>query len=190
MIIAFSGPSGIGKGYLKESIKEKYPEVRELVWYTTRQLRSNELKNSNRAHLPKEEFRFLANAKELILVQEMFGNCYGVRRSDLLCNGRKTLLTEFHPGILAEAKALVPRIYAIGMVTDEIELLDRRLNQIRKSESPEENAKRLLAAEEEMRLIRDNLILYDKIINVSSKNEAMMKEMAISIFEEALRGGG
>jgi guanylate kinase len=41
-IIALVGPSGVGKNFVKEAIKKKYPELKELTVYTTRKRRESD----------------------------------------------------------------------------------------------------------------------------------------------------
>ena len=81
MIIALSGPSGIGKGYFKDAIISKHPEVREIVWYTTRALRPNE---KNRQSISEEEFCSMIASGELVLIQEVFDHYYGVKKQIFL----------------------------------------------------------------------------------------------------------
>ena len=98
MIIALSGPSGIGKGYLKNGFKTKYPTAREIVWITTRPLRKDEIGITNRKQVTQNDFKQM----DLVLKQENFGNLYGVKRTDLTqTNG--LWLTELHPDNVKKA---------------------------------------------------------------------------------------
>jgi len=83
MIISFSGPSGIGKGFVKEHLLRIYPHIGELVWFTTRFPRSNE-KQGNRIHISSSEFNKLSEVGDLVLVQHLYGHRYGLKRESLL----------------------------------------------------------------------------------------------------------
>ena len=184
MIFALSGPSGIGKGFAKEAILEQNPEIKEAVWYTTRELRPGE---KNRKSLPGIEFTALHHNEKLVLVQELFGHRYGILKSFLTTGG--DILTEIHPFVAGEAKKINPDIVLIGMVTDDIDLLRERLAQKRKTESPEEIEKRVAAAKREIEAIRENYQLFDTIIAISRETEGSVGEMAQSLFKIFSEGG-
>ena len=79
MIISLSGPSGIGKGFIKEQLLQLYPYIEELVWLTTRPLRSKG-QDRNRINVSLPEFNRLAEFDELVLVQNIYGHHYGLRK--------------------------------------------------------------------------------------------------------------
>ncbi len=188
MIIALSGPSGIGKGYIKETLKETYPDIKELVWYTTRTLRPNELNNSNRKHISEEELKDMVDAGEMALVQGMFGHRYAVKKQDLLQEDG-VILTEVHPYVIKEAKMINPKLISVGLVTDDFELLRERLSNRRKTESPDEIDRRIREAEDEVSAIRRNLQFYDTLIEITSKNETQIAEIARNMFAEYKKEG-
>ena len=112
MIISLSGPSGIGKGFIKERLLQLYPHIQELAWFTTRTLRSNE-HGGNRIHVSLPEFNQLAGFGELVLVQDLFGHRYGLRKEDSLPSS-DIKLTELHPDNLLKALRINHAIFAIG----------------------------------------------------------------------------
>lgn len=179
MIIALSGPSGIGKGYAKEAILKVNPEVKEAVWYTTRELRPGE---KNRKSISNIEFDAMEHAGKLVLIQEMFGHRYAMCKEDLTAT-EDVILTEIHPYVAQEAKKNNPDIVLIGMVTDDIELLRERLSVRRKTESPEEIERRLQTAMTEIAAIRENCELFNTVIHVERKNEPEIAQMAQKIFQ-------
>ena len=151
MLFALSGPSGIGKGYIKQRVASVYPGLRELVWFTTRPLRPGETANGNRRPVSRETFDALVASGECVLEQELYGNGYGLSREELLsCEG--VWFTEFHPENLARARDLRDDIVAIGLVTDDLDLLAERI--ARRDGSDEDCAARLSQAAFEMELIR------------------------------------
>lgn len=186
MIIALCGPSGIGKGYFKETLIRHYPRAREIVWYTTRPLRPGE---KNRKEISEAEFLELQEKGELALEQGMFGHRYAVKKSDLLERGG-IYLTEIHPFVLETAKEINPDIVAIGLVTDDFDLLRDRLANRRKTETPEEIERRLEAAKLEIEAVKEKPDLYFKVLNITSENEKMVKIWAMAIFEEIRQDKG
>ena len=189
MIIALSGPSGIGKGYAKEAIKKIYPDVQEVVWYTTRELRKSEQHNSNRKHISEPELEKLETKGEVALVQGIFGNRYAVKKQDLL-EKEGIFLTEIHPYVVVEAKSINPNIVMIGLVTEDISLLEERLTSRRKTETPEEIKKRIALAKAELKAIQDNLAYYDEIISIARDNEHLIAQTAQNMFLKIISDRG
>lgn len=179
MIIALSGPSGIGKGYVKEAILKENPDVKEAVWYTTRELRPGE---KNRKSITNAEFDSLKLTGKLVLVQDMFGHRYAMCKEDLMTTDG-IILTEIHPYVVREAKIINPNIFFIGMITDDIELLRERLSVRRKTESPEEIEHRLQTAMMEISTINENRELFDEVIVVKRSNESEIAPIAQQIFK-------
>jgi len=179
VIIALSGPSGIGKGVVKQSLLAIYPFITELIWYTTRPPRPG-LQEINRAHISRSEFEGKKNRGEIILVQELFGNYYGLKKADLLADGEKLRLTEIHPDNLQTALQVNPSIITIGLITADMSLLKRRLETIRRTETQSEIQLRLTAARSEIQTILRNRSNYADVIEVCEKtqDEAVNKAIA------------
>ena len=184
MIIALSGPSGIGKGYFKDAIISKHPEVKEIVWYTTRALRPNE---KNRQSISEEEFCSMIASGELVLIQEVFDHYYGVKKADLL-KEKGIWMTEIHPYIMAEAKRINGKIISIGLVTDDLNLLKDRLVNRRKTEKKAEIRNRLRAAKSEMDVIKNTPYNFDYMLTISRDNEAQVASLAQDIFAKIKKG--
>ncbi len=179
MIIAFSGPSGIGKGFIKEGLLRLHPHMKELKWLTTRSLRANE-NAGNRIHVLAEQFALLVQVDEVVLVQNHFGHQYGLKKGDL-SPSQETKLTELHPSIAAEALRINPEIILIGLVTFDLSLLRKRLTVIRKTESQAEIEKRLAQAEDEIKMILKQRELFASVIEVSEAKESCLIDEVRSI---------
>lgn len=189
MIIALSGPSGIGKGYVKERLLQLYPNIMELAWCTTRSLRTNEQVGGNRTRVSVSEFGRMADVGELMLIQNLFGHRYGLRTEDLLpTTGIK--LTELHPDNMSEALKINPAIIAIGFVTFELSLLHKRLAVVRKTESPAEIARRVAAAEIEIKTILQRRSLYTSVIEITEAKERMVFDKVLATLTPHLQKGG
>lgn len=179
VIIAFSGPSGIGKGFIKEGLLRHHPHMKELEWLTTRSLRTNE-EGGNRIHMPAEQFALLVQSDEIVLVQKHFGHQYGLKRGNL-SPSQETKLTELHPSIVAEALRINPDIILIGLVTFDLSLLRKRLTVIRKTENAAEIEKRLARAEDEIKMILRQRELFASVVEVSEAKEPFLIDEIRSI---------
>lgn len=189
MIIALSGPSGIGKGYIKEQLLRLYPNIRELTWFTTRPLRTNEWVGGNRIHVTVSEFNRMAGAGELVLIQDLFGHRYGLKKENLLPT-TDVRLTELHPDNVPEALKINPAIIVIGLVTFDLSLLRKRLTLVRKTESPVEIEKKIAMAESEIRTIMRQKSLYTAVIEVTETKEHMVFDEVLAILAPYIQKGG
>lgn len=188
MIISLSGPSGIGKGFIKERLLQLYPHVHELGWFTTRPLRSNE-QDGNRIHVSLPEFNQLAGFGELVLVQDLFGHRYGLRKEDLFPSS-DIKLTELHPDNLLEALRINPAIFTIGFVTFDLSLLHKRLSVLRKTESSAEIEKRVATAESEIETILQRRSLFTSVIEVTEAGESLVLNQVLAVLTSHLTKKG
>lgn len=172
MIISFSGPSGIGKGFVKERLLQVYSSIEELTWLTTRPLRPNEI-HGNRIYVSSVEFDRLVESGKINLVQNLYGNRYGLRREDLLPS-TLVRLTELHPDNVEEALNINPDIVLIGFVTPDLSLLYERLSILRRTESPEEIRRRIALAKTEIKTILRLRSLFTSVIEVTRASEAFV----------------
>jgi len=188
MIISLSGPSGIGKGFIKERLLQLYPHIQELAWFTTRTLRPNE-QSGNRIHISLPEFNQLAGLGELVLTQDLFGYRYGIRKEYLLPSpGIK--LTELHPDNLLEAIRINPAIFAIGLVTLDLPLLHKRLSILRKTESLAEIEKRVTMAKSEIETILQRRSLFASVIEVTEARESSVLDEVCAVLTPHLTKKG
>lgn len=186
MLITLTGPSGIGKGFIKEKLLQVYPFIEELVWFTTRDLRLNE-QNSNRISVTNEEFNELVKSNDLVLVQnDLFGYSYGIKKKDLLPSS-SIKLTEIHVNNIKQAFEFNPTILAIALITDDFSILQNRLSFIRKTESLVEIEKRIISAKIEVESILSNKDLFTSIIEVSRASESTILEQIISVLINNLK---
>ena len=189
MIISLSGPSGIGKGFIKEGLLQLYPKIQELAWFTTRPLRPNE-EGGNRIHVSFTEFNKMVEDGKLVLVQDLYGYRYGLKKEDLLPSS-DTKLTELHPDNLLEALKINPAILAIGFVTFDSLLLRKRLSVVRKTESPAEIEKRVATAENEIKTILRHRLLFASVIEVTEAVEtSVLKKVREVLASHLTKKGG
>lgn len=188
MIISLSGPSGIGKGFIKERLLQIYPHIQELAWLTTRPLRSSE-QGGNRIHVSLPKFNQLSEFGELVLVQDLYGHRYGLRKEDMLPSS-DTKLTELYPDNLLEALRINPSIFAIGFVTSDLSLLHKRLSVVRKTESLAEIEKRVAMAESEIVTILQRRSLFTSVIEVTEAGESLVLKQVLAILASHLTKKG
>lgn len=167
VIISFTGPSGIGKGYVKDQICLAIPEIKELVWLTTRPLRNGE---KNRLHTPLNEFNAMERDGLLVLVQDLYNHRYALLRSDLEpCESIR--ITELHCLNMKKALRLNRKILSIGFITDSLDFLRQRM-RLRHTENEEEIAARVKDAVNEIAVIKQNTHLFAAIFKVNHANES------------------
>jgi guanylate kinase len=186
VIISLSGPSGIGKGFIKERLLQMYPHIKELAWFTTRPPRTKE-HHGNRIHVLPPEFGELVESGELSLVQDLYGHRYGLRKEDLLSSS-DIKLTELHPDNLLEALRISPTILAIGFVTFDPSLLYKRLSVVRKTESAVEIEQRVAMAKVEMETILRQKALFTSVIEVTEVGESLVLEQVLAVLTSHLTG--
>lgn len=190
MIISLTGPSGIGKGYIKEKIKEQWPIIKELTWITTRPLRSNELDyNSNRKNVSIEEFDNLQNSNQLVLSQQLYGYRYGLNKSDLPQQERVFYLTEFHIDNLLKASEWNLDIFSIALVPSNISFLQERLKKYRGTETSEEIKRRIESAKEELKRIQVHSSVFSLLIQISQDNESIVASVVIEALKPIVNSG-
>lgn len=178
MIISFSGPSGIGKGFIKKRLVQVYPYIEELKWLTTRPLRLNE-KYGNRIHVSLPRFNKLLELDKLTLVQDLYGHRYGLRKKDLLPSPCLKL-TELHSDNLEVALKINPAIITIGFITFDIPLLYERLSVLRNTESAMEIEQRIIAAEIETETILRLKSLFTIVIEVTKNSETLVFDQVVT----------
>jgi guanylate kinase len=95
LIIVISGPSGVGKDVVIDAIIGKNPNFHHIVTATTRKKRSGEVDGVDYYFLSKAEFMRKIDAEEFLEYAEVYGNYYGVPKSEVqraLHNGKDVIL--------------------------------------------------------------------------------------------------
>ena len=81
ILMAISGPSGVGKGTLVKELLKKRRDVAASVSCTTRAPREGERDGREYFFLTREEFLRRADRGEFLEYDEHFGNFYGTPKS-------------------------------------------------------------------------------------------------------------
>ena len=138
--------SGAGKTSLVKAMVESTPHVRVSVSHSTRPIRPGEKDGVNYHFVEKDEFHDLLNKGEFLEHAEVFGNFYGTSEAwvrEQLETGEDVILEIDWQGaqqvrrLMPEAVSifiLPPSLEAlrerlIGRGTDDMEIIERRMNQ-------------------------------------------------------------
>ena len=105
-IVTLSGISGIGKSFLKSYILSNNPNFQSLISVTTRNRRLNEIEGIDKFFYELEEFEKENYSGRLCVVNEVFGNWYAYKKSQIeLCDSGINLITELFYKNVHEFKA-------------------------------------------------------------------------------------
>ena len=144
ILMAVSGPAGVGKGTIVKTIIAKRDDVVESVSCTTRKPRAGEIDGKHYFFISKEEFLRRIEEKDFLEYDEHFGNYYGTPRSFV----EETLKTN---SVILEidvvgslnVKKEFPELVLVMIAPPSVEELKRRL--IGRGSEDEESLKTRLA---------------------------------------------
>jgi len=184
-IIALIGPSGVGKNFAKQAIKDKFPQLVELTVYTTRNKRSSDGLD-RKADIPVSDFLRMEQKGEIIAAHQPFGqegDWYGFFRKqiDEMLDNNNLILTEIHPdNILLFKKLYGDKVFTVAL-TAEKDYLDHNLRS-RGSEKDTDREVRLNRAIDEIKTIQEmwKEKLIDRVIEVGWNNRDNLSEIAVN----------
>ena len=164
-LFVLSAPSGAGKTTLIQSLFERYPTVAGqlafAVSHTTRPSRPGEVDGKDYYFVDRPRFESMARGGEFLESATVHGRLYGTSRGEvdrLLAQGKDVLLDIDVQGAATLRRSL-PEAPSIFILPPSFEALEGRLRG-RGSESPEQIARRLATAIQEVR----ELSKYDYVI--------------------------
>ncbi len=191
MFLSLTGPSGVGKGYLKQKILGVYPVFSELLWLTTRSLRPDEIgTRSNRKNVSVNELSVLRARGMIAHQQFLFGNWYALTVEELERTRVENCMTETHIGRFSEMKATAPHMVTIALVPRSIGLLRERLLVRRGAESSADARRRLQAAADEVIEIRRRSQDFSLVIEVAKEQESDVEHIALNFLSQRLNPSG
>lgn len=185
-IVALTGPSGVGKGYVKKLIKESADiEIFEPVVVTTRKRRDDD-NSSRRTDLTIQEFETEVQLGKILFPHRPFEEnntpLYGFDNVDL---NKQNILTEIHPVIFTEFKQhfCKDNLLVIGILANQEYLLHSILNrgsktndlEIRLEKSSIENKKIYNAYKKR---------IVDKIFTISLNNRDLIQKKIVTIAKD------
>lgn len=171
-----SAPSGAGKTTLVKGLLEQDAAVRLSVSYTTRPPREGEQDGVAYHFTDVSHFLALREAGEFLEWAEVHGNYYATSRSWLeqeLAAGRDVLLEIDWQGA-QQVRRLFPDAVSIFVMPPSFSVLEARLRG-RGKDSEEVIARRLAAAENEMRRVNE----FDYVIINNDLQEALADLCAV-----------
>ena len=144
ILMAVSGPAGVGKGTIVKTIIAKRDDVVESVSCTTRKPRAGEIDGKHYFFISKEEFLRRIEEKDFLEYDEHFGNYYGTPRSFVEETLKtKTVILEIDVVGSLNVKKEFPELVLVMIAPPSVEELKRRL--IGRGSEDEESLKTRLA---------------------------------------------
>ncbi|MBO5411824.1 MAG: guanylate kinase [Clostridia bacterium] len=143
VLMAVSGPSGVGKGTIVKTLVKRRADVVESVSCTTRAPRQGETHGKEYFFLTKDEFLTRLSQDDFLEYDEHFGNYYGTPKSFVEETLKeKSVILEIDVVGALRVKEKFPETVLVMIVPPSVEELKSRL-QGRGSETAEEIENRL-----------------------------------------------
>ena len=162
-IVTLSGISGIGKSHLKTYILANKPDFQSLISVTTRKPREKEMHGIDKFFYSLEEFEKEKNQGKLRTVNEVFGNWYAYKESQIeLCDSGINLITELFYKNVQEFKIEFPNALSVYVLPNDVERTKAEL-KARKLEASD-LSKRLKDIDDELAFFYSNRKLFDIVI--------------------------
>lgn len=176
-LIVFSGPSGVGKGTIREAMK--FNNFKFSISLTTRDIRPGETDGIHYHYVTKEFFQDRIEQGKMLEHAEFVGNYYGtdlefVERE--LDNGKNVFLEIECQGAL-QVLDKVEDVISIFIVPPSIEELEARLRG-RGTEDEETLQKRLAKAREELTL-KDHykyVVINDQVDRAAAEIDVILEQ--------------
>lgn len=150
VLLAVSGPSGVGKGTMVKTLIARRADVVESVSCTTRAPREGEIHGKHYFFLSREEFERRIAEDDFLEYDEHFGNYYGTPKSFVRETLKtKSVIMEIDVVGALNAKKSFPECVLVMVTPPSVEELKRRLSG-RGSESEEQILNRLSRMEYEL----------------------------------------
>ena len=130
VLFVFSGPSGVGKGTLKQKLFDEFAEkIAYSVSATTREPRAGEIEGKDYFFISRQEFERRVQNNEFLEYARYAGNCYGTPRQyveKLLESGMNVILEIEVQGAL-QVMERMPDCVSIFILPPSFEELEHRL---------------------------------------------------------------
>ena len=185
-----AAPSGAGKTTLVRLLLEKEPDVHLSISFTTRDPRPGEENGREYNFVDATEFRAMIDRQEFLEWAEVHGNFYGTSKkwiADQLAAGADVLLEIDWQGA-QQVRSLFPAAIGIFFLPPSMDELTRRLTG-RRTDSSEVIARRLAAAQAEMRHAGefDYVIINDQLAQALDDMRAVVRASRLSFGVQRVR---
>ncbi len=157
LLIIFSGPSGVGKGTVREHfMQDASLNLVYSISMTTRVKRDVEKEGIDYFFVDMETFKNAIANNELLEYANFVGNYYGSPKANIekLQNEGKNVILEIEVEGAKQVLEKCPDALSIFLVPPSLEELENRIRG-RKSESEEMIARRMKKAEKELEEVKD-----------------------------------
>ena len=174
-MLVVTGPSGVGKGTLIRTLRERVPGLELSVSATTRAPRPGEREGVDYYFLSEREFERRLAAGEFLEHAEYAGNRYGTLSSEIdraRAAGARALVLEIEVQGARQVREALPAAVQVFIAPPSEEALRTRLVG-RGSDEPEQIERRLAVAREEL-AARDE---FEHVI-VNDRLEEAVEELA------------
>jgi guanylate kinase len=154
LLVVLTGPSGVGKDVTLQRMRELEVPFHYVVTVTTRDIRPGEVEGVHYFFKTRDEYMRMLEAGELLENANVYGNYYGIPRSQVvepLKQGKDVIMKPDVQGA-AKIRELEPDAVFIFLAPDSMKELAIRLFH-RKTEDPQELETRLKVARQEMQEI-------------------------------------
>ena len=151
LLVVLTGPSGVGKDVTLERMRDLKVPFHYAVTVTTRKQRPGEINGTHYFFVSDEEYDRMLDREQLLEHAEIYGNRYGIPRNQVvgpLKRGKDVIIKADVQGART-LREKEPEAVFIFLAPPSMEEQARRLYQ-RKTEDPQELARRLEVARQEM----------------------------------------
>lgn len=151
ILFVISGPSGVGKGTIREALLARVGDIKDSISATTRESRSGEIPGKDYFFLSESEFLKLADQDMLLEWAEVYGKFYGTPREFVmktLASGYDVLL-EIDVQGAQQVRMKMPEGVYIFISPPSAEELEARI-KARGKDSSESIVRRMTAFRDEM----------------------------------------
>ena len=176
LLIAISGPSGVGKGTIYKNLLKRMDNISVSVSATTRLPRPGEIDGQHYYFVSRDKFASMLSQGEFLEHAETVENLYGTPKTPVLekVDAGIDIILEIDVKGVRQVKREYPQCLTIFVLPPSMEELEKRLCS-RDTESAEQRKKRLELAKSELsdaewfdyRVVNDNLDdAVNEIINI------------------------
>ncbi|MFL5907860.1 MAG: guanylate kinase [Solirubrobacterales bacterium] len=178
-VFVITGPSGVGKGTLIETLLDRIPELELSVSATTREPRAAEVDGRDYHFLTPEEFEQRVEAGDFLEHATYSANRYGTLREEVerrLAEGRSVVL-EIEVQGARQVRDAMPEAVQIFIAPPDEPALRERLEG-RGTDPPEAIESRLRTAVSELEAKEEfpHVIVNDDLQNAASQLEALVRD--------------
>lgn len=180
LLIVLSGPSGVGKGTVREELfKDETLNLAYSISMTTRKPRPNEREGKDYFFVEEDDFKDKIQKGELLEYAQFVGNYYGTPKfyvEQLLDEGKNVVLEIEVQGAL-QVMEKCPQALTIFLVPPSFEELERRIRG-RRTETEDvvkqrlDKARKELATKDEYKYVVEN----DDVIKAKNRIAEIIKE--------------